>query len=183
MGKMTRKKVCVFCGASEAVNNNYKDIAIRIGQHMAQNNIELVYGGSNSGLMASISNSVIENGGIVTGVYPKILNEKEKMSHYVTNQILVETMSIRKDVMISNSDAFLILPGGIGTLDELFEVLTLKSLGYFDKPIIVFNYNGFWNLMQAMCQHMIQEGFVVKNIFEKMTICDTLEEIFALINR
>lgn len=171
--------LCVFCGAKQNVEQEYKDLAIECGKRMAASNYKLVYGGSNTGLMAAISYAVMNSGGHVMGVYPKLLHEKEPLSLQISEHILVDTLSIRKDIMISTSDAFLILPGGVGTLDELFEILTLKSLGAHNKPIILLNYEGFWDDLLLMCKNITDRGFINETVMDCMEVVSTLEEAFA----
>lgn len=175
--------LCVFCGAKQNVEQKYKDLAIACGKKIAEVNYKLVYGGSNTGLMAAISSAVMSSGGHVMGVYPKLLHEKEPLSFQISEHILVDSLSIRKDIMISTSDAFLILPGGIGTLDEFFEILTLKSLGAHSKPIILLNYDGFWDELILVCKTLIDKGFVHENVMNCMNIVTTLDETFTVLKR
>jgi uncharacterized protein (TIGR00730 family) len=129
-------RLCVFCGSKQSVDESFKIEARRCGEMMASRKITLVYGGTPFGLMRELSSAVMAGKGKVLGIYPNVLNEMEPIDFDVTQTIIVDSMGIRKDVMISNSDAFLILPGGIGTLDELFEVITLKDLKVISKPMI-----------------------------------------------
>lgn len=174
---MTIKKICVFCGAREDVDQEFKDIATRCGELMLQKNIDLVYGGSNSGLMARVSSAVSQGGGKVIGVYPKLLNEKEPLSAEISDPILVDSLAVRKEIMIINSDAFIVLPGGVGTLDEIFEILTLKMLGY-EKPVVLVNHNGYWNKFQELCEHVVSNKFAAPKLFDLYRMADTIEEAF-----
>ncbi len=174
-------KLCVFCSARKNLEEKYKLEAQKCGEMIAKNGITLVYGGTPFGLMKEISHAVITNKGKVIGVYPNVLNQIEPINYEVTHTILVDTMGVRKDVMISNSDAFLILPGGIGTLDEFFEVITLKDLKVHKKQIIIYNFDGYWDPLIALCNHMVKNGFAPDDLFSYMTVVDKLEDIFAVL--
>ncbi len=170
------KKICVFCGAREDVDLKYKEVATRCGELIAKYGLTLVYGGSNSGLMSRISNAVMDNGGEVMGVYPDILNQNEPFSARVSNPVIVDNMSIRKSVMNSNADAFIILPGGSGTLDELFEIITLKILKGHNKPVMIINTDGYWQKLEELFKHMVEEKFASSTLFEAYRMVDTPEE-------
>ncbi len=169
------KKICVFCSARDEVDQVYKDVASECGRIMAQKGVALVYGGSNSGLMAAVSNAATEQGGKVIGIYPKVLNDLEPLSAKISDPIFVETMGVRKDVMIYNSDSFLILPGGVGTLDEVFEVLTLKMLGALNKPVVFVNTNGYWDKLIDLIQHLADNKFTSPSIMQSFQVENTVE--------
>lgn len=172
------KNICVFCGAREGISLKYQEVAKQCGELIAQHGLTLVYGGSNSGLMARISDATVDSGGKVVGIYPKILNEKEPLSYKISHPIMVDTMSIRKSVMLSNADAFIVLPGGIGTLDELFEIITLKILGYHNKPIIIISTDGYWAKLEALLQAIVEAKFADARLFDAYRIVATPEEAF-----
>jgi hypothetical protein len=172
------KNIAVFCGAHEIVDPKYKAVATRCGELIARHGLTLIYGGSNAGLMARVSDATVDNGGKVIGIYPSILNDKEPFSEKITTAIIVDNMSVRKDVMITNADAFVILPGGVGTLDELFEIITLKILGGHNKPIIIVNTDGYWNKLGELCESMVNEKFVDSIVFETYRMVATPEEAF-----
>lgn len=172
------KNICVFCGAHEGIALKYQEVAKRCGELIAQYGLTMVYGGSNSGLMARVSDSVMDNGGDVIGIYPTILNQKEPISSKISTSIIVDNMSVRKHVMISNADAFLILPGGAGTLDELFDVITLKMLGAHNKPIIIVSTDGYWRNFEALCKDIVDEKFAGSALFETYRMVATPEEAF-----
>jgi uncharacterized protein (TIGR00730 family) len=173
--------VCVFCGASDKADQQYKDLAIKCGQMLAARNMQLIYGGGGSGLMGAVSKSVHQHGGKVTGIFPRLLGKFEPLSHDLDNTILVDSMSRRKDLMIEKSNAFLTLPGGFGTLDELFEVITLKILEQHEKPIIVVNHNHFWDEMIVVCDKIIKENFARDSARNCYLVVETLEEAFKLL--
>ena len=155
------KSICVFCGAKENVTQDYKDLAYKTGKTIAENGLAMVYGGSNTGLMLAASEGAMDHGGKVIGIYPKILQEKEPFNAKITDPVLVGTMGSRKEIMLYNSDAFIALPGGTGTMDEVFEVITLKTLGAMSrKPMILVNYNGYWDIFKKMIDHFVDEGFL-----------------------
>jgi hypothetical protein len=160
------------------VDLKYQEVAKRCGELIAQHGLALVYGGSNSGLMARISDSVLHNGGNVIGVYPAILNLKEPLSHKITTPVIVSNMSTRKEVMISNADAFIILPGGAGTLDELFEIITLKVLGDHNKPIIIISTDDYWRKFEELCKDIVDAKFADSVLFETYRVVATPEEAF-----
>jgi len=181
MNSSNLKRICVFCGARPGVNQKYKEMAAKLGEMLAKLNLELVYGGSNYGLMAEVSNATLRNNGSVLGVYPKILQDKEPLSAELTNFVYVDSMHTRKDVMISNSDAFVVLPGGVGTLDELFEVLTLKILGNHNKPVVLINQDGYWDKMIDMCQFLVEENFAGLALLDSMKSVSSLDECFKFL--
>lgn len=148
---------------------------------IAKLNLTLVYGGSNSGLMADVSTSALNNAGRVIGVYPKILLDKEPLSPSLTEFIYVDSMHVRKDIMMSNSDAFIVLPGGVGTLDEVFEVLTLKILGEHTKPILIINTDGYWDKLFELCQFIVKEEFAGLTLLDSMKFVSNLDEAFQFL--
>nr|WP_139365043.1 TIGR00730 family Rossman fold protein [Litchfieldia alkalitelluris] len=163
MGVM--KRVCVFCGSSMGASTIYKEQATQLGKLLATKNIELVYGGGNVGIMGELSRTVLEHGGRVTGVIPKVIYENV---HHVelTDLIVVENMHERKAKMYELADGFIALPGGIGTLEELAEVMTWYQIGYHAKPIGIFNVNQFFNGLHTFFDHMVNEGFLKKVYIE-----------------
>jgi uncharacterized protein (TIGR00730 family) len=161
------KKLCVFCGSSFGVNDVYKEGAIALGKILAARNIELVYGGGNVGLMGELARTVLENNGRVTGVIPKKIHEN--VQHVELSElIVVENMHERKAMMYDLADAFIALPGGIGTLEELAEVMTWYQIGYHYKPIGILNTNEFYNNLQFMLSHMVAEGFLKTEFIDKI---------------
>lgn len=153
------KSLCIFCGSREGATSEYRAQAARLGELCAQQAIEVVYGGGHVGLMGVVADAAMAAGGTVTGLIPEHLLQREVGHRAISELIVTENMFDRKDQMIARSDAFAILPGGLGTLDELFEVLTLRQLGYHDKPIILININGFWNPLNTLIEKVIDGAF------------------------
>lgn len=153
------RAVCVYCGTGNEVNPVYKEAAAELGRTLASRGVGLVYGGGSVGLMGIVSESCMQAGGRVTGIIPGHLSEKEGQKHDISELVVVDSMHERKNLMVERSDGFAVLPGGLGTLDETFEILTWKYLGLHDKPIVLINVNGFYDPLIAMVNHMAAEGF------------------------
>ena len=165
------KKVTVFCGSSMPLNSKLiKQETLNIADILIRNNIGLVYGGAKIGIMGIISNRIMEKGGKVTGIIPKILVKKEIINNNITELIVVNSMHERKKMMYDLSDAYIILPGGIGTLEELSETITCKVLGIEDKKIIIFNLNGFYDNLIKQFKTMEENNFLYNNILQKIII-------------
>jgi uncharacterized protein (TIGR00730 family) len=177
------KKICVFCGSNSGKNPIYADFAKKLGEYMVQNSISLVYGGGGYGLMGAISTTMMEMGGQVTGIIPELINE-HVVHNNISELIVVKTMHERKSLMYSMSDAFICLPGGIGSLEELFEVFTWLQLGYHSKPVLIFNINGFYDNLLKQLEVMVEEGFLseshLANLIVKDNLDNLLEEIFSI---
>ncbi|MDB5842262.1 MAG: DNA-binding protein [Herminiimonas sp.] len=154
------KSICVYCGSSTGATPVYADAARALAGRLVENNIALVYGGGNVGLMGTIADEVMRLGGEVTGVIPTALLDKELGHGGLTRLHIVKDMHERKAMMADLSDGFIAMPGGIGTLEELFEVLTWAQLGFHEKPIGVLNVGGFYDGLIGFLQHLVGEGFV-----------------------
>ncbi len=145
------KNICVFCGSGLGTDTRFLELTAELGKFLALNNYKLVYGGANVGLMGILADNALENGGEVLGIMPKHLVEKEVAHKNLSEFILVNDMMERKQIMIEKSDAFITLPGGYGTFDELFEVLSLNQLGIIQKPCAILNIHGYYdNLLQQL---------------------------------
>ncbi len=153
-------RLCVFCGSSPGRRPIYVDAAVRLGRALAERGHGLVYGGGSVGLMGTVADAVLEGGGEAIGVIPRSMVDRELAHQRLTALHVVETMHERKAKMVSLSDAFVALPGGHGTLDELFEALTWSQLGIHEKPIGMWNVDGYWDPLLAALDHMSAEGFV-----------------------
>ncbi len=153
-------KICVFCGSSRGIKDNYAFMAEKLAETLVENNIELVYGGANIGLMKSIADRVLALEGSVTGVMPGNLASKEILHESMTETILVEDMQERKRIMEELSDGFITMPGGFGTMDELFEMLCLNQLGLIHKPVGIYNVDGFYDPLIAWLDHAVDMKFV-----------------------
>jgi uncharacterized protein (TIGR00730 family) len=154
------KSLCVYCGSSSGITPNYADAARKLAQALVERKIALVYGGGNVGLMGIIADEVMRLGGHVTGVIPKALVRKEVGHRQITELHVVENMHERKAMMADLADGFIAMPGGIGTLEELFEVMTWAQLGFHDKPIGVLNVDGYYDALLAFLQHTVRQGFL-----------------------
>lgn len=153
------KTICVYCGASTRVDSIYRETAARTGELLAKSGFNIVYGGGRLGLMGIMADSALANGTHVTGIIPKLLKEIEGTHPGLSKIEIVDTMHTRKRKMSELADAFIILPGGFGTLDELFEILTWRQLQMHDKPIIVVNTNGYWDSLKDLIYNIIEEKF------------------------
>lgn len=163
--------VTIFCGSQAGNNPLYKQEAEAVGKILAQNHIKLIYGGGNSGLMGVVANTMLKHGGEVTGVMPKLLIEKEKVHTQLTTLHQSEDMHARKKLLYSLADAAIILPGGIGTLDEMFEIITWNNLAIHNKKIILLNTAGFYDFLLQHLARMQQEGFLYYNWQTMVTVC------------
>lgn len=163
--------VSIYCGSSLGKNKIYSDMAILLGQAIHARGISLVYGGGNVGLMGVIANTVLQLGGKVTGVLPHFLNKKEVGNLDIDELILVDSMHERKQKISELSDAFIAMPGGFGTLEEVAEMLTWTQLGLSKKPIALYNANGFYDLLLSQFDKMVDEAFL-KPENRKMVIDD-----------
>lgn len=157
---MNIRRVCVYCGARPGQHPAYGKLAARLGQLLAENNIGLVYGGGDVGLMGIVANAVMQNGGEVIGIIPKALSTKEVAHFGVTELEVVDSMHTRKARMAELSDAFIALPGGIGTLEELFETWTWAQLGYHGKPVGLLNTAGYYTPLLDFLDKMVLQGFL-----------------------
>ncbi|WP_295964077.1 TIGR00730 family Rossman fold protein [uncultured Bartonella sp.] len=178
--------ICVYCGSSSGNNPDYVQSANRLGQLLAQAGITLVYGGGTSGIMGTIARAVKSNGGKVVGIIPDFLIKKEarnKNDDLFDEFIVTETMHQRKQLMFDRSDAFLALPGGIGTLEEIVEIMTWAQLGRHTKPIAFANIDGFYNPMIALLDHMARQGFIHSDYRLKPLVIDDIEKIVTAISR
>jgi len=163
------KRVTVFCGSSSGTDKIYQLQASLLGETLAKQNIELVYGGAKVGLMGAVANGVLNSGGKVIGVLPRFLMNKEIAHESLTELILVDTMHERKTKMNELCNGIIALPGGFGTLEELFEILTWAQLGLHQKPVAILNINGFYNSLLTCIQTMVHKGFL-KDVNQKMLL-------------
>lgn len=154
------KRSTVFCGSSFGTEKEYEEQAYLLGKTLAERNIGLVYGGANVGLMGAVANGAIENRGEVIGVLPHFLQNKEIAHTGLTELVLIETMHERKTKMNDLSEGVIALPGGFGTLEEFFEMLTWAQLGLHKKPIAILNIYGFYDELIAMMETMVNKGFL-----------------------
>lgn len=174
---MAIQSLAVFCGSKKGANPVYAEHANALGQLMATNNIRLVYGGGSAGLMGVIADSVMEHGGHVTGIIPKVLVEWEVQHTRITELIVSDDMHVRKKALYNLCDAALILPGGFGTLDELFEIVTWNQLAIHDKPVFILNSGNFYEHLILHIQKMSTEGFLYELAEKKIQLIETPAEL------
>lgn len=173
------KKVAVFCGSSLGFNEIYKNEAIKLGTHFAKNNIGMVYGGGKIGMMGVIADAIIENKGNVIGVIPGLLRHEEVAHTNITEMIVTKTMSKRKVKISKLVDGYIALPGGFGTLDEIFEALTLNQLGIEQKPVGVLNTNGFFDPLISQLDLMVSEGYLKQSNKEMLLVSKSVEDLIS----
>lgn len=176
------EKICVFCGSSMGKNDIYRKEAIHLAEVFYKQKISLVFGGSDIGLMKIMADHLMELGGEVIGVMPRFLADKEIFHEGITKLHVVENMGERKNLMAELSKGFIALPGGLGTLDELLEMMTLNQLRIQDKPVGILNTNGFFNSLMDFFDHAVQEGFVRKEHRNNFIISEDLEELLEKMN-
>ncbi|MCG7521343.1 TIGR00730 family Rossman fold protein [Ruegeria sp. Ofav3-42] len=166
---MSQKSVCVYCGSRNGANSAYSEAARTFGELLANEGWRLVYGAGDVGLMGEVARSAQAAGGETFGVIPVHLVKREVGKTDLTHFVITETMHERKKVMIMNADAVVVLPGGPGSLDELFEALTWRQLGLHDKPILVMNVDGYWDALHDLLQQVIGQGFAEQSLSEFIT--------------
>src|ERR1700716_474669 len=171
------QSICVYCASGAGTNPAFVEAAERFGRVLAENGIRLIYGGASVGLMGALAESVLDHGGVVTGVIPEFLVDREHMLVGVQERIITRDMHERKRVMFERADAFVALPGGIGTLEELVEQLTWAQLGRHKKPILIVNIDGFWDPLCALIDHMEQLAFVGGSLSLNFLVADRVEDI------
>jgi len=169
--------VCVYCGSSSKVDDAFKTAAVELGKSIAAQGWGVVYGGGRVGLMGLVADSALEAGGDVVGIIPEHIQSREVEHNELTELHVVDTMHVRKQMMVDRSEAFVILPGGIGTLDEFFELVTWKQLGLHDKPIVIVNINGYWSKLIEAVENIANEGFMRQDDLKMYHVVDKVEEV------
>lgn len=154
------KSICVYCGSSFGHDTTYLGAARDLGRKIGEAGLSLVYGGGSVGLMGAVAKSALDHGAQVTGIIPEFLEQREVMLHEVSDLIVTRDMHERKKLMFQKSDAFVALPGGIGTLEEVVEMMTWAQLGQHHKPVLLANINGFWSPLLQLLDHMRKEAFI-----------------------
>lgn len=177
----TIRTVCVYCGSSPGTNPAFIAAAKRFGELMAKNNIALVFGGGARGLMGALAQAVLHHGGHVIGIIPEFLKSKEGIQTAAQEIIITPDMHSRKHTMFARADAFVALPGGIGTLEELVEQMTWAQLGQHPKPILIANIAGFWDPLLSLVDHMARLGFVHSPERARYLITDKIDEIIPML--
>ena len=171
------KTVCVYCGSGPGTNPLFIESAKAFGKMLAENGIRLVYGGGSLGIMGAVASSVLDHGGMVTGIIPDFLKLRENALKRIQEMIVTPDMHERKRLMFEHSDAFVALPGGIGTLEELVEQLTWQQLGRHSKPVLLANIDGFWEPLFALLSHMRETEFIRKGLAVEILKADRVEDI------
>ena len=179
MSQSPIKSLCVYCGSRLGNDPNYQMAARELGHHLAALDVRLVYGGGAIGLMGEVASGVAERGGKITGVIPEFLRKREIAFNDAEELILTKDMHERKRIMFERSDAFVALPGGIGTLEELLEVSTWLQLEQHDKPVIVANLFGYWETLKDLLASTVAGGFVDQSTVDRIRIVDSIEQLLG----
>ncbi|WP_067142089.1 TIGR00730 family Rossman fold protein [Oceanivirga salmonicida] len=174
--------ITVYCGASLGKSDEYKRSAIELGLWIANNNHTLVYGGGSIGIMGAIADTVLSNGGKVIGVMPEFLVKREISHSSLTKLHSVDTMYERKNKMLELGDCFIALPGGIGTLEEIIEAISLARLGKNDKPCIFYNSDNYYNKLKEFIAYMVESEFLSKEDYKLISFVNSVDEIEIIIN-
>jgi uncharacterized protein (TIGR00730 family) len=169
--------VCVYCGSSPGSDPAFAEAAKALGKSLAQNGVRLVYGGGSVGMMGTLARAVLDHGGKVTGIIPEFLTGRERPKPLTVDMIVTRDMHERKRRMFELADAFVALPGGIGTLEELVEQLTWTQIGQHRKPVLLANIKGFWEPFRDLIRHMDRFGFIYSDLNHGLLMVDTVEEI------
>ena len=175
------RNICVYCGSAAGTDPLYDAAARKLGRVLAEAHIGLVYGGGDKGLMGLIANSVLAHGGAVTGIIPAFLTAKEKPVEKAPAHIIVPDMHSRKRLMFEQADAFIALPGGVGTLEELVEQLTWVQLGRHTKPVVIADIAGFWRPLLALFEHMREHGFIQSSYEVRYLVTERIEDVLPMI--
>ena len=176
-------KVCVFCGSSMGNDPRYQDAAAQLGEVLAQHDCTLYYGGANVGLMKIIADKMLEKGKRVVGIIPKLITDMEIAHEGVTEMIVVDSMSERKLMLINESDAFIAMPGGFGTLDEIFEITVQNQLRISDKPVALYNTLNYYDSMLQFIDHAVSQGFIRKEHRDNIIVSDNPEILFKELSK
>ncbi len=179
----TLKSICVYCGSSLGDDSDIGDIAKELGSYLAQNNITLIYGAAKIGVMGQVARAVLDKGGKVIGVIPEFLKIKEVVHLGLTELIVNKDMHERKMKMQELSEGFIALPGGFGTLEELFEILTWGQLGLHQKPIGILNVNGFYDHLLRLLESMVQKGFLKQENYDLLLVDTTVHGLVEQMNK
>lgn len=174
-------KICVYCSSSSKIEKKYFDYTKELAKEFLKENVEVVYGGGGGGLMGHLADVIIDNGGKITGISPKFMQDIEWTHKRLEKLELVDTMHERKSKFLENIDAVIALPGGCGTLDELIEAITLKRLGLFLKPIVIINIQGFYNPLLQMLERCVDQNFMDKRHLKMWNVVDETNNIVDII--
>ena len=175
-------KICVFCSANQQIDPEFFTMTEELGAWAAKNGHSIVYGGVNQGLMECLGKATKEAGGRTIGIIPMIVEKSGRMSDYVDIEIPCDNLTDRKQLMMDQSDVFIALPGGIGTMDEVFTVAASATIGYHDKPLILYNMKGFWNPLITFLDDLKAKGMIRWNWRDIIKTADSIEEISQIIS-
>lgn len=175
------KSICVYCGSSSRVDEVYRAAATRLGVILAKAGIELIYGGGRVGLMGLLADAVLASGGRVTGIIPIHLHDKEVGHTGLTELVIVDNMHQRKRRMFELADAFAVLPGGLGTLDETLEIITWKQLGLHDKPVVLIDVAGYWSPLLELIEHAVASGFATRHALQLYRVATRVEDVLSVL--
>lgn len=174
-------KICVFCSANQQIDSDFFALTEELGRWIASEGHSLVYGGVNQGLMECVAKAVHEAGGQTIGVIPQIVEKSGRISQYVDVEMLCDNLSDRKQLMEDQSDVFIALPGGIGTIDEVFTIAAAHTIGYHHKRVVLYNMKGFWNDLLTLLDNLQQRGMVRGNWRDYIAVANNLDEIRELL--
>lgn len=181
MPKITPSSLCVFCGARFGTDPATRETAVGLGRLLAAEGITLVYGGGGVGLMGLVANATLDTGGRAVGIIPNFLLQREAGHPALTETVVVETMHERKLQMFERSDGFVVLPGGIGTLEEFFEVLSWRTLGLHSKPIVIIDQGGYWQPLAALLRGVVEGGFAEPSHLDHVAFVSELKDVLPAI--
>lgn len=176
-------KIAVFCSANEHIDPDFFSLTEEFGKWMAQNHHDLIFGGTNQGLMNCIAKAVHQEGGRVIGVVPSLVEKGGRMSDYIDVHYPTDNLSDRKDLMINQCNIVVALPGGVGSLDEIFSVAASNSIGYHSKKVILYNMKGFWNALIALMDDLDSKGMIRGNWHNMIEIANNIDELTQLIQQ
>lgn len=179
--KTTQSLIALYCGSRTGNKPIYRDKAIELAQHIATQGFGIVYGGASIGLMGQVADTVLEHSGEVVGVIPEFMLDYEIAHHRLTELHIVQTMHERKALMAERASAFIALPGGLGTFEEILEIATWGQLNQHQKPMIIYNVNRFYDALITQLDHAVEEGFLPPQHRAKVIVCETLEHISSVI--
>lgn len=175
------KSLCIFCGAQNAVDKQYLEMGAVMGRMLAERDIKMVYGGGDCGVMGAVANACMKSGGHVTGVFPIALRNIENEHENLSEIVIVGNMHERKKLMFDLSEGFVVLPGGFGTLDEMFEILTWRQLQIHEKPVVIVNYGGYWTPLINLMDNIVRTRFARIETASFYQVVDTPEQVFSVL--
>ena len=179
---MSISRVCVYCGSAGAVGERYREAARELGRMLAKAGIEIVFGGGRVGLMGLLADAALNSGGRVIGVIPGVLRDAELAHSGLTELVITGSMHERKHVMAERSDAFAVLPGGIGTLDEMFEIVTWRKLGLHNKPVFLVDVEGYWQPLRILLDHLVEHRFAAPLVPRLLQIVPGVPELLSALS-